>query len=252
VAEAHRRLLSSSCLENFMLTESRPSPTSSHRAGAASDAAKVAALRLWGGVSLAAFVVLAVVTLAKAFKSEDQSIDDSLNRFALANSGVTNPAKVFAALGEPTVALGVGLLVAAGFYLMKLRQSAYFAAVSVVGAYGIATVAKKAVDRRRPVWDPAHTLVKETGQSFPSGHAVGTTALVAVLILAAVPLLGSPALRRAVAVVLVVFAAGMVASRPVLGVHFPTDVLAGAFLGAGWALVCASVLRPWRDRTSAS
>lgn len=234
-----------------MLTEPRPTRARA-RAAEVSDAAKVAALRLWGGAALGVFVLLAVVTLAKAANGEDQSIDDSLNRFALSNSGITSLAKIFADLGEPTVALGVGLLVAVAFYLLKFKNSAYFAALSVVGAYGIATVAKKGVDRHRPVWDSAHTLVAETGQSFPSGHAVGTTALVAVLILAAVPLLGSVALRRATATLLVLFAAGMVVSRPILGVHFPTDVLAGAFLGAGWTLVCASVLRPWRDQTSAS
>jgi undecaprenyl-diphosphatase len=238
-----------------MLTEPRPTRSRSRRAGAAPDggsAAKVAALRLWGGVALAAFVVLAVVTVAKAANGEDQSVDESLNRFALSNSGVTSLAKVFAELGQPTITLGTGLLVAVALYLLKFKYSGYFAALSVIGAYGIATVAKKGVDRARPVWDDTHTLVKETGQSFPSGHAVGTTALVTVLILAAVPLLGSVALRRTATVLLILFAAGMVASRPILGVHFPTDVLAGAFLGAGWALVCASVLRPWRDRTSAS
>lgn len=233
-----------------MLTESRPARL--HRAPAVSDASKVAGLRLWGGVLLGLFVVLAGLTMAKAFKSGDQSIDDSLNRFALKNSGITSLAKVFADLGQPTVALGVGLLAAVAFYLLKLRNSAYFAAASVIGAYGIATVAKKAVDRKRPVWDAAHTLVTETGKSFPSGHSVGTTALVAVLILAAVPLLAAAALRRVLVVLLVLFAAGMVVSRPILGVHFPTDVLAGAFLGVGWTLVCASVLRPWQDRASAS
>jgi undecaprenyl-diphosphatase len=235
-----------------MLTESRPTRSSSRRAAAVSDAARVGALRLWGGVLLAVFVILTVVVMAKASKSEDQSIDDSLNRFALKNSGITNLAKVFADLGQPTIALGVGLLVAVAFYLLKSKNSAYFAAASVIGAYGIATVAKKAVNRNRPVWDGAHTLATETGQSFPSGHAVGTTALVAVLIVAAVPLLAAVALRRVLVVLLAVFAAGMVVSRPILGVHFPTDVLAGAFLGVGWTLVCASVLRPWRDQESVS
>jgi membrane-associated phospholipid phosphatase len=237
-----------------MLTESRSvrSHRSPSRSARVSDGARVAGLRLWGGVLLAVFVVLTVVTMAKAFKSEDQSIDDSLNRFALKNSGVTNLAKVFADLGQPTIALGVGLLAAVAFYLLKSKNSAYFAAASVIGAYGIATVAKKAVNRNRPVWDASHTLVKETGQSFPSGHAVGTTALVTVLILAAVPLLASGTLRTVSSVVLVLFAVGMVVSRPILGVHFPTDVLAGAFLGVGWTLVCASVLRPWRDQASAS
>jgi len=214
------------------------------------DRARVSALRLWGVVSLGVFVVLAAVTAAKAFKGQDQSIDDSLNRFALSNTGVTDLLKAVTNAGAPTVALGLGLLVAVGFYLLKLRASAIFAAAAVIGAFGIATVAKKAVNRPRPVWDAAHTITTESGASFPSGHATGTSTLAVVLMVAGVPLLASLAARRLAVAVLTLYVIVIVVSRPILGVHFPTDVLAGAALGTGWTLVCASVLRPWRDRPS--
>lgn len=233
-----------------MLTE--PPPTPSHRrARAFDDRARVAALRTWGGLLVGVFVLLAVVTMAKALKSPDQSVDDSLNRFALSHSGVTDLLKAVTQAGEPTVALGVGLLVAVAFYLLRMRDSAKFAAVAVVGAYGIAYVGKKVVDRHRPQWDAAHTVVADHGASFPSGHATGSSALATVLILAAVPMLASVVARRVAVIVLVVYVLTMLVSRPILGVHFPTDVLAGAVLGTGWTLLCASVLRPWRDRPSA-
>jgi membrane-associated phospholipid phosphatase len=233
-----------------MLTE--PAPTRSHRrAPAFDDRARVAALRLWGAVLVGVFVLLAAVTVAKALKSPDQSADDSLNRFALSHGGVTGFLKAVTQAGEPTVALGVGLLVAVAFFLLGMRDSAKFAGAAVVGAYGIAYVGKKVVNRHRPQWDAVHTVVADHGASFPSGHATGSSALATVLIVAAVPLLASPALRRVAVVVLVLYVLTMMVSRPILGVHFPTDVLAGAVLGTGWALVCASVLRPWRDQPSA-
>lgn len=208
-------------------------------------------LRRSGAVSLAVFVLLAIIVAAKASRSPDQSIDNSLNRFALHNTGVTDLLKAVTNAGAPTVTLGLGLLAAVAFYLLRMRTSAYFAATSVIGAYAIAYVAKKGVDRHRPVWDAAHTISTESGASFPSGHATGTSTLATVLILAAVPLLTGLAARRAAITALVLYVIVIAASRPILGVHFPTDVLAGAALGAGWTLLCASVLRPWRDQPSA-
>ncbi|MEY9857152.1 membrane-associated phospholipid phosphatase [Catenulispora sp. GAS73] len=233
-----------------MLTEPRHAVVQ-HRAHATDDRPRVSALRWSGAVSLGVFVLLAIIVATKASRSTDQSIDDSLNRFALRDTGVADFFKAVTNAGSPTVTLGLGLLVAVAFYVLRMRTSAYFAASSVIGAYAIAYVAKKGVDRHRPVWDAAHTISTESGASFPSGHATGTSALAAVLILAAVPLLVSPAARRAAATVLVLYVIVIAVSRPVLGVHFPTDVLAGAALGAGWTLLCASVLRPWGDRPSA-
>src|SRR4051812_43053236 len=117
-----------------MLTE--PVPTRPHqRASAFDDRARVAALRLWGAALLGVFVLLAAVTMAKALKGPDQSVDDSLNRFALSHGGITDFLKAITQAGEPAVALGVGLLVAVVFLLLGMRDSAKFAAAAVIGAY---------------------------------------------------------------------------------------------------------------------
>ncbi|NUR01148.1 MAG: phosphatase PAP2 family protein [Streptomyces sp.] len=233
-----------------MLTEPRHAVTRP-RAPVSDDRARVTALRVWGAASFGLFVLVAIIVAAKASRGADQSIDNSLNRFALRDTGVTDLFKAVTTAGAPTVTLALGLLVAAGFFALRMRSSAYFAAASVIGAYGIAYVAKKGVHRHRPVWDAAHTISTESGASFPSGHATGTSTLATVLILAAVPLLAGLAARRAAIALLVMYATVILVSRPVLGVHFPTDVLAGAALGTGWTLLCASVLHPWQDRPSA-
>ena len=229
-----------------MLTEPRHAAIH-HRAPVFDDRARVSALRRWGAASFGVFVLLAILVAAKASQGTDQAVDNSLNRFALRDTGVTDFFKAVSNAGAPTVTLGLGLLVAVGFFLLRKRTSAYFAAASVIGAYGIAYIAKKGVDRHRPAWDAAHTISTESGASFPSGHATGTSTLATVLILAALPLLAGIAARRAAATVLVLYVIVIAASRPILGVHFPTDVLAGAALGIGWTLLCASVLKPWRD-----
>ena len=233
-----------------MLTEPRRAATR-HRVPTFDDRARVSVLRMWGAASFGVFTLLAIIIAAKASNSADQSVDNSLNRFALRDTGVTDFLKAVTNAGAPTVTLALGLLIATAFFALRMRSSAYFAAASVIGAYAIAYVAKKGLHRHRPVWDTTHTIATDTGASFPSGHATGTSALAAVLILAAVPLLTGLATRRAARVTLILYAIMIVVSRPILGVHYPTDVLAGAALGTGWTLLCASVLRPWQDRPSA-
>ena len=84
------------------------------------------------------------------------------------------------------------------------------------------TAVKYTVRRARPLLEeelPALTPVL-SGRSYPSAHA--STSFAGARALAAAGLPGAP-LRA--------LAGAMALSRPYLGVHYPTDVLAGAFLG---------------------
>ena len=111
------------------------------------------------------------------------------------------------------------------------------ATVAVAGAHGASIVLKRVVRRPRP-HDPGVAVRVGTPSrlSFPSSHATSTTAA-AVLYGG---LVGYPGLALGVGVPLTL---AMAASRLVLGVHYPTDVLAGSTLGAGCALVARSVIR---------
>ncbi|MYS53991.1 phosphatase PAP2 family protein, partial [Streptomyces sp. SID6013] len=93
----------------------------------------------------------------------------------------------------------------------------------------INTLGKRSVRRPRPVLDPV-PLVRQLKRqpittSFPSGHAASAAAFATGVALE------SPAWGAAVAPV----AAAVALSRVYTGVHFPSDVLAGAALGAGAA-----------------
>ena len=96
-----------------MLTEPRHAVTRP-RAPVFDDRARVSALRIWGAASFGVFVLVAIIVAAKASRSADQSIDNSLNRFALRDTGVTDFFKAVTNAGAPTVTLGLGLLVAVG------------------------------------------------------------------------------------------------------------------------------------------
>jgi membrane-associated phospholipid phosphatase len=120
--------------------------------------------------------------------------------------------------------------------------------IGVAGGAGVGlviVVAKELVGRQRPPQPDA--VITAGGYSFPSGHATGAAAIGS---LCAWMLCRWVVHRRPwqVAVwALTIAAVGLIGfSRPYLGVHFPTDVLAGWALGAGWA-VTVIVLASWRS-----
>ncbi len=102
----------------------------------------------------------------------------------------------------------------------KRRKDWLIAAAGVVGAHAASIAVKRVVRRPRPDHGSVEVLVSTPSKlSFPSSHATSTTA-------AAVLYSGLTGRNLVPALV-----PPMLASRLVLGVHYPTDVLAGAALG---------------------
>jgi undecaprenyl-diphosphatase len=109
-------------------------------------------------------------------------------------------------------------------------------AVSVGGGTLLSTLLKLGFDRPRP--DLVAHLVDVRTLSFPSGHAMlsaVTYLTIGVLVARVSPKRRIKVYVTAVALVLTL-AIGL--SRVYLGVHWPTDVLAGWSIGAAWAMAC--------------
>jgi membrane-associated phospholipid phosphatase len=123
-------------------------------------------------------------------------------------------------LGEHALAwIALGLIGAAGD--PARRRPWLRATATVAGAHGLSIVVKRVVRRHRPGDPRVQVLVDTPGDlSFPSSHAASTTAAA----VAYSRLLGRRYPLAAIPV--------MMTSRVVLGVHYPSDVLAGSLLGA--------------------
>ena len=126
----------------------------------------------------------------------------------------------------------------------KRRQALVFAA-AVLGADLSSEILKLAYNRPRPTLVPHGSYVYSA--SFPSGHS--TLAAAAFLSLAAV-VASVESTRRAKAFVIslaIVATLSVGFSRVYLGVHWPSDVLAGWTMGSAWALgafIAVKMLQP--------
>lgn len=139
-----------------------------------------------------------------------------------------------------------GLL--AGIAYLKTRQRRWvaFFAMTGTGAVLLDNAIKPLVERARPVYGQ---LVNGRGFSFPSGHVLAAAALSLAIALWA----GRSGSRRAKAAAWALAGAwtgGIAMTRVYLGVHWSSDVIAGAILGLVWTILsgvsCGTIELPRR------
>ncbi|HEY1041144.1 MAG TPA: phosphatase PAP2 family protein [Candidatus Paceibacterota bacterium] len=129
--------------------------------------------------------------------------------------------------GDIHVIVVVGIAVAILLYLKKRYFYAHGLLISLcVG--GILTYSiKNLVERGRPLYG----LIIESGYSFPSGHTLMATALIGFIIYIVYKYPDSKVFKITAIVLLILLLISIAVSRIYLGVHYPTDVLAGFLLG---------------------
>jgi membrane-associated phospholipid phosphatase len=167
-------------------------------------------------------------------------------------AAATVAAHIFSWMGSGFVVFPAALICCVILYRKRHRVSALAVALSTVGAQVIIDFDKLLVGRHRP---PLHRLDRVTGHSFPSGHTGQTAALCTVLLIEGL-MLGAPRrLMYAATVAGAVLIACVGFSRVYLGVHYPSDVAAGAMLGIGWSVVASRLAHLWSsadERTEAA
>ena len=148
------------------------------------------------------------------------------------------------AVGSPTV-LTLVTVGAVALLLAARHRTAALAAVAAAISGGVAiTVIKQTIARPRPTvvdhWTVVHDL------SFPSGHSASSAVVYLTLAALAAQVVDGRALRRTIMAIAVLLVGMIGVSRVYLGVHWPSDVLAGWCLGTLWALGWWLATGAWR------
>ncbi|MBC2666250.1 phosphatase PAP2 family protein [Novosphingobium flavum] len=112
-------------------------------------------------------------------------------------------------------------------------------ALSIITGWAVEFALKLLVGRDRPVIVPH--LTEAGGASFPSGHSFNAALVYLSLALAFAALSPSRAARAALIAAALALSFAIALSRVWLGVHFPTDALAGWLGGSAWAFTAAAI-----------
>jgi membrane-associated phospholipid phosphatase len=156
------------------------------------------------------------------------------------------------AIGAPIPAIADGVLVVTGTeatlvvgivpaaWLVRRHGRRGLAAVLfILGAILVVQpLSKEVIDRERPTSDQVEVRAESTSESFPSGHALGTTAVWGTAALYA-----RATGRRALGTLLVLPIVATGVATAVQGVHWASDVVAGAIIGGATAWLAVRTLR---------
>lgn len=126
------------------------------------------------------------------------------------------------------------------------RAAALFVLVATAGGIALSEMLKMVFARPRP--DLVAHLVDVQSMSFPSGHAMQSAVTFLTLGALLTREIGSRSLKIYVISIAILLTLLVGGSRVYLGVHWPTDVLAGWCAGASWAMACWLVARWLQDR----
>ena len=198
-----------------------------------------------------AFIKLADAVKEKDTQSFDERIIVALRRpenraVPIGPAWLHEVGRDMTALGGVAVLSGLTLVVAGFLIMRKQYRALLLVLIATFGGLGLSTLLKSIIARNRPSVVPHLSYV--TTSSFPSGHSM----LAAVAYLTLGSLLARLVVEWRVKIyilvvaLLVTFLVGV--SRVYMGVHYPTDVLAGWAAGLVWASICWLVARALQHR----
>jgi undecaprenyl-diphosphatase len=208
---------------------------------------RLTAIAAVGACGLAFAALLLLVRMQwTPLESVDHGLAADLNRLVAHNALLVAVLRAVTTLGSAGVLYWLVGLCALGLLVRHRYRLAGYLVVAGLGASIIDPVLKLAVGRLRPV--VADPIAYGRGNSFPSGHALGSIVCYGALLLVFLPALPRRARRPAVVGVAVLVAAIGV-SRVMLGVHYLSDVVGAWSLGVAWLGLTAYAFEVWRQHT---
>jgi membrane-associated phospholipid phosphatase len=199
-------------------------------------------------VAAALFTVLLLLVRLRwaPLESADHSAATDLNNLVAGHATLVSVLKAVTSLGSTAVLCGVVGLAVIFLLIRRLWRLALYLLVAGAGALVLDPVLKSLVGRLRPVL--AHPIAHGTGNSFPSGHSLGSMVCYGAILLVFLPAVRG---RRRTAFIAVVAAVILVVgvSRLLLGVHYVSDVIGGWAIGVTWLGITAFAFELGRSAT---
>ncbi len=185
---------------------------------------------------LFAFLLILVRLQWGPLEAADHRAAAGLNSLVAGHAAAVSVVKAVTWLGSSGVLWTVTGTAAVVLAIRRRWRLAIYLLVAGAGALTLDPVLKSLVGRLRPV--VAHPIAYGTGDSFPSGHALGSIVCYGALFLVFLPATRGK-WRRLFAVGIVALILAIGASRLLLGVHYLSDVLGAWALGVTWLGVTA-------------
>jgi undecaprenyl-diphosphatase len=185
---------------------------------------------------LFAFLLIVVRLQWGPLEAADHRAAAGLNSLVAGHAAAVSVVKAVTWLGSSGVLWTVTGTAAVVLAIRRRWRLAVYLLVAGAGALTLDPVLKALVGRLRPV--VAHPIAYGTGDSFPSGHALGSIVCYGALYLVFLPATGGK-WRRLFTVAIVTLIVAIGASRLLLGVHYLSDVLGAWALGITWLGVTA-------------
>lgn len=199
-----------------------------------------------GGLLVAAFSIWLFYEIAdEVLEKETNKIDtEILLTFKDLHSPLMNQVMTgITFFGEPTMLVVSCVVVGLVLLIRGLRSEATTLTIAALGAGGLNYVLKNIFSRARPeLWD---RIIDVRYYSFPSGHAM--VSMVIYGFIGYLLAINFPRWRVSIGILTVLFITLIGATRLYLGVHWPSDILAGYTAGLVWLLTCILSLEIWRD-----
>jgi membrane-associated phospholipid phosphatase len=201
------------------------------------------------GLGICLLILFIVAKLAEeVLEREAFTFDKSfllwLHQFA--NPSLDNLTLFITNLGDPSTVIVVAGISLAILWWRHLKVEIYIFIMACLGALILNTGLKLFFVRPRPeLWN---RLIKETSFSFPSGHALGSMVLYGFI--AYLLAIHYPQFSKIIYSFSVILIGAIGISRLYLGVHWPTDIIAGYGVGFLWLMICITMLKLQRLRQS--
>lgn len=153
--------------------------------------------------------------------------------------GFTNVVKFITNIASVPVIIAVTVIILIWIKNKKINIAIVFNLVIITA---LNQLLKRIIARPRPI---EHRLINESGYSFPSGHSMVSMAFYGFLIYLAYRKIKNPYIKTIICVLLSIIIISIGLSRIYLGVHYPSDVIAGFCISISYLALFTNIAKKY-------